>query len=123
MTSRWYRCALPANRLARSRRVEPEALVGERWIAFPSGPNAAREPYLAALDHRLAVCGLSPSEIIPIDSLTAQKRMVEAGFGLARSSQQAAWTKNYVWARCEYFALPPCAPGFLSSLSIVGTRF
>src|SRR5947208_784995 len=31
----------------------------------------------------LAVVGLSASEIIPIDSLTAQKRMVEAGFGLA----------------------------------------
>ena len=31
----------------------------------------------------LAACGLTPAEIIPIDSLTAQKRMVEAGFGLA----------------------------------------
>jgi len=41
-------------------------------------------------DHRhglflsvLAAAGLSAAEIIPIDSLTAQKRMVEAGFGLA----------------------------------------
>jgi DNA-binding transcriptional LysR family regulator len=31
----------------------------------------------------LAAAGLSAAEIIPIDSLTAQKRMVEAGFGLA----------------------------------------
>ena len=38
---------------------------------------------MSALEQRLAVCGLSGSTIIPIDSLTAQKRMVEAGFGLA----------------------------------------
>ena len=34
-------------------------------------------------EHRLAACGLGASEIVPIDSLTAQKQMVEAGFGLA----------------------------------------
>jgi DNA-binding transcriptional LysR family regulator len=73
----------PRHRLARTRRVEPVALAGERWMAFPSRPGTAREPYLSALEHRLAACGLSTCEIIPIDSLTAQKRMVEAGFGLA----------------------------------------
>ena len=71
------------HRLARSRRVEAAALAGERWIAFPSRAGAAREPYSSALEHRLAACGLSASEVVPIDSLTAQKRMVEAGFGLA----------------------------------------
>jgi DNA-binding transcriptional LysR family regulator len=71
------------HRLARARRVDPGALAGERWITFPSRPGAAREPYSSALEQRLAACGLSASEIIPIDSLTAQKRMVEAGFGLA----------------------------------------
>lgn len=73
----------PRHRLARARSVQPRALAGERWIAFPPRPGAAREPYLLALEHRLAACGLSACEIIPIDSLTAQKRMVEAGFGLA----------------------------------------
>jgi DNA-binding transcriptional LysR family regulator len=71
------------HRLARSRRVEPAALAGERWIAFPSRAGAVREPYSSALEHRLAACGLMASEVVPIDSLTAQKRMVEAGFGLA----------------------------------------
>ncbi len=73
----------PRHRLARARRVEPGALAGERWLTFPPRLGAAREPYSSALEHRLAACGLSASEIIPIDSLTAQKRMVEAGFGLA----------------------------------------
>jgi DNA-binding transcriptional LysR family regulator len=73
----------PRHRLARARRVDPRALAGERWITFPPRPGQTREPYSSALEHRLAACGLSAAEIIPIDSLTAQKRMVEAGFGLA----------------------------------------
>lgn len=70
------------HRLARKRRVEPETLAGECWITFPSS-TGAHELYASTLAHRLAACGLSASEIIPIDSLTAQKRMVEAGFGFA----------------------------------------
>src|SRR5205823_449482 len=73
----------PRHRLARARRVDPRALIGERWITFPPRPGQTREPYSSALEHRLAACGLGAAEIIPIDSLTAQKRMVEAGFGLA----------------------------------------
>jgi len=71
------------HRLARGRRVVPATLAGERWITFPPRPGTAREPYASTLEDRLAACGLSAAEIIPIDSLTAQKRMVEAGFGLA----------------------------------------
>ena len=77
----------PRHRLARARRVEPSDLAGERWITFPTVPpggTAVREPYLQALQARLAACGLDGAEIVPIDSLTAQKRMVEAGFGLAQ---------------------------------------
>jgi DNA-binding transcriptional LysR family regulator len=73
-------CA-PDHPLAAARRVAPAALAGERWLAFP--PRAAPEPYSSALAQRLAACGLSGAEIVPVDSLTAQKRMVEAGFGLA----------------------------------------
>jgi DNA-binding transcriptional LysR family regulator len=51
-------------------------------VAFRRG-GAFYDPYPWSLQNRLAACGLSPAEIIPIDSLTAQKRMVEAGFGLA----------------------------------------
>jgi DNA-binding transcriptional LysR family regulator len=68
------------HRLAGARRVSTRALAGERWIGFP--PRAG-EPYSSAFEQRLAACGLDGCEIVPIDSLTAQKRMVEAGFGLA----------------------------------------
>ena len=37
----------------------------------------------------LAAAGLDGAEILPIDSLTAQKRMVEAGFGLALLPESA----------------------------------
>lgn len=70
------------HRLARVRTVRPAALVGEPWVAFPVRPGSAREPYSFVLEQRLAACGLGGAEIITIDSLTAQKRMVEAGFGL-----------------------------------------
>jgi DNA-binding transcriptional LysR family regulator len=73
----------PRHRLANRRRVEPSALGAERWVAFPPRSDAFYDPYPWSLQNRLAAWGLHPAEIIPIDSLTAQKRMVEAGFGLA----------------------------------------
>jgi DNA-binding transcriptional LysR family regulator len=73
----------PRHPLARRRQVTPSALGPERWVAFPPRNDAFYEPYPWSLQNRLAAWGLSPAEIIPIDSLTAQKRMVEAGFGLA----------------------------------------
>jgi DNA-binding transcriptional LysR family regulator len=71
------------HRLARARRVETRALSGEKWVAFPPRADVGRDPYVSALAQTLAASGLDASDIVPIDSLTAQKRMVEAGFGLA----------------------------------------
>jgi DNA-binding transcriptional LysR family regulator len=59
-------------------------LQGEAWIGFPPRPDEPEEPYATSLRQSLAACGLGAAEIISIDSLTAQKRMVEAGFGLAQ---------------------------------------
>jgi DNA-binding transcriptional LysR family regulator len=73
----------PRHRLASARRVAPRALAGERWISFPPRAPSVREPYSSALARGLAASGLAAAEVLPIDSLTAQKRMVEAGFGLA----------------------------------------
>jgi DNA-binding transcriptional LysR family regulator len=73
----------PHHRLAGVRQLRPAALAGERWITFPPRPAPGPEPYATLLQHRLAACGLGGAELIHIDSLTAQKRMVEAGFGLA----------------------------------------
>jgi DNA-binding transcriptional LysR family regulator len=75
-------CA-PHHRLARARRVPSAALTGERWITFPSPGPRGSEPYATAIEHRLAASGVHPAEMVFIDSLTAQKRLVEAGFGVA----------------------------------------
>jgi DNA-binding transcriptional LysR family regulator len=72
----------PRHRLARARQVEPAMLAGEAWVGFPARAAGPEEPYGTSLRQCLAACGLGTAEIIAIDSLTAQKRMVEAGFGL-----------------------------------------
>jgi DNA-binding transcriptional LysR family regulator len=74
-------CA-PDHRLAGRRVRDPAALTGERWVAFPPR-RRRREPFATALEQRLAAARLEPAEIVRIDSLTAQKRLVEAGFGIA----------------------------------------
>jgi DNA-binding transcriptional LysR family regulator len=58
-------------------------LAGQRWLTFAPRPGAPGDPYTMALQQLLAAHGLGAAEIVPIDSLTAQKRMAEAGFGLA----------------------------------------
>ncbi|MBO0817569.1 MAG: LysR family transcriptional regulator [Actinobacteria bacterium] len=73
----------PGHPLARGGPDPGAALAGQRWLGFPARPGIPAEPYAAALAQLLAAHGLGTAEIVPIDSLTAQKRMVEAGFGLA----------------------------------------
>lgn len=65
------------------RRVRPRDLAGQRWLAFPPRPGESEEPFASAIRRQLAACGLASADVLPVDSLTAQKRMVEAGFGLA----------------------------------------
>jgi DNA-binding transcriptional LysR family regulator len=60
-------------------------LAGERWVAFPS--RKSREAFAEFLERRLRAVGLEDHEIVPIDSLSAQKRLVEAGFGIALLSE------------------------------------
>ena len=72
----------PDHRLAGRRVRDPGALAGERWVAFPPR-RRRREPFATALEQRLAAAGIEAAEIVRIDSLTAQKRLVEAGFGIA----------------------------------------
>jgi DNA-binding transcriptional LysR family regulator len=74
-------CA-PTHRLARTRRPSARALAGEAWVAFPVRVGGADESYAQMLTERLGALGLGGAEIVHIDSLTAQKRLVEAGFGL-----------------------------------------
>lgn len=62
--------------------TEPEALRGIPWINFPIGMGSSGEPFAHILAQQLLRCGLSDAEMIPIDSLTAQKRLIEADFGI-----------------------------------------
>jgi DNA-binding transcriptional LysR family regulator len=57
-------------------------LAGERWLAFP---NTRRLPETSAdnLFAQFLVLGIADVRWMPVDSLTAQKRLVEAGYGLA----------------------------------------
>jgi len=74
-------CA-PSHRLAGRAVASLAALRDERWIAFPRAPQPPELPG----SHIFSVFGahgLGAIEWMAIDSLTAQKRLVEAGFGIS----------------------------------------
>ncbi len=61
-----------------------EHLHGLPWVGFPIGAGSSGEPFAQLLERQLLRSGLSDhgAERIVIDSLTAQKRLIEAEFGL-----------------------------------------
>jgi DNA-binding transcriptional LysR family regulator len=63
-------------------------LAGERWIGFPAARGRS-DSFAQLLERQLVRAGLDGAEIVAIDSLTAQKRLVEAGFGLALVPESA----------------------------------
>jgi DNA-binding transcriptional LysR family regulator len=60
----------------------PLRLGRQRWIGFPV-THGPKEDFGTLLRRRLASAGLASAEVMTIDSLSAQKRLVEAGVGLA----------------------------------------
>jgi DNA-binding transcriptional LysR family regulator len=73
--------ASAAHPLANRRALHADELDGQKWVAFRTG--TPRESFVQFLSRTLAAAGLDEPEIIAIDSLTAQKRLVEANFGIA----------------------------------------
>jgi DNA-binding transcriptional LysR family regulator len=73
--------ARPDHPLADGRNHRPIELTGERWVAFTS--RRSPEAFVKFLERKLLMAGLDQPEIVPVDGLTAQKRLVEAGFGIA----------------------------------------
>ena len=63
------------------KRVSKRLLAREKWVGFPAARG--RESFGRLLERLLAPIGADEVKITLIDSLTAQKRLVEAGFGLA----------------------------------------
>lgn len=56
--------------------------MGVPWVTFPVGTRSSGEPFARLVTRQLQRCGLDDAEIVAIDSLTAQKRLIEADFGL-----------------------------------------
>jgi DNA-binding transcriptional LysR family regulator len=57
-------------------------LAGERWLGFP--PDRGQpDSFGHLLQRELVAAGLTDPAITRIDSLTAQKRLVQAGLGVA----------------------------------------
>jgi DNA-binding transcriptional LysR family regulator len=57
-------------------------LRAEQWVGFPAA-EAEPESHGNLLQRQLAGAGLMDVQVTLLDSLTAQKRLVEAGFGIA----------------------------------------
>lgn len=74
--------AAPGHPLAGRRVRDPQRLRGERWVGFPP-LDGDRSGAARGLQQLLIRSGLDDADITLIDSLTAQKRLAQAGFGLA----------------------------------------
>jgi DNA-binding transcriptional LysR family regulator len=81
-------CA-PDHPLAGTRVAKLADLRGERWIAFPEVPGH-REIAASHVFALFQTPGMGEIDWTPVDSLTAQKRLVEAGLGIALLSQSHA---------------------------------
>lgn len=68
--------------LAGRRVHDPQTLAGERWVGFPPSPGD-RDSSGHVLARQLVRAGLDGADLTLIDSLTAQKRLAQAGFGVA----------------------------------------
>jgi DNA-binding transcriptional LysR family regulator len=73
--------AAPGHRLAGRQVREARVLTAERWVGFPPTPGERGSGQILA--HQLIRAGLDGADVTLIDSLTAQKRLAQAGFGLA----------------------------------------
>ncbi|MGH7124081.1 MAG: LysR family transcriptional regulator [Stellaceae bacterium] len=73
--------AAPGHRFAGRRVRQTRLLEGERWVGFPTTPGERDSGQVLA--RQLISAGLDGADVTFIDSLTAQKRLAQAGFGLA----------------------------------------
>lgn len=73
-------CA-PNHTLAGKRVRSLRDLKSERWLAFPR--NEGREAATADVFAQFVVRGVAEINWFGVDSLTAQKRLIEAGYGIA----------------------------------------
>jgi DNA-binding transcriptional LysR family regulator len=72
----------PQHALAGKRVKSLARLAGERWLAF-AVQERRHESFAASVFAQFLTRGIDQIDWVAIDGLTAQKRLVEAGFGLA----------------------------------------
>jgi DNA-binding transcriptional LysR family regulator len=70
------------SRLVTGEPAKPEALRGVPWVGFPLGTGSSGEAFAHLLERHLLRHDLEAAERIAIDSLSAQKRLIEADFGV-----------------------------------------
>ncbi|MGZ6390967.1 MAG: LysR family transcriptional regulator [Ktedonobacterales bacterium] len=70
------------SRFVTSEQTEPAALLGVPWVTFPLSRQSSSEHFARLLEQQLVRNNLDTAERIVIDSLTAQKRLIEADFGV-----------------------------------------
>jgi DNA-binding transcriptional LysR family regulator len=71
-----------AHPMAARRLPDLHALRNETWLGFPTDRRHP-DSFGYLLERQLTAAGLTSPAITPVDSLTAQKRLVEAGLGIA----------------------------------------
>lgn len=71
-----------ASHRIRAKRIHDlRQLTNENWLGFPKDRNQP-ESFGHLLERELSAAGAVEPKITPVDSLTAQKRLVQAGFGV-----------------------------------------
>lgn len=93
------------------KRVAKRRLACERWVGFPAARG--RESFGKILERLLAPTGVGDAKITLIDSLTAQKRLVEAGFGLALVPESSVRDEVKLGTLCELDA-----PGMRATIPV-----
>lgn len=81
-------CA-PGHPLAATKIRSLRQLKAEHWLAFPDVPGR-RDASAANIFAQFLVRGVADIRWAPVDSLTAQKRLAEAGFGIALLPESSA---------------------------------
>ena len=70
------------SRLVNPAVTDVQALAGVPWVGFPQGAPSSGEPFARVVEQLLVRYGMGDAALIAIDSLTAQKRLIEADFGV-----------------------------------------
>jgi DNA-binding transcriptional LysR family regulator len=102
-------------------------LRAQHWLAFPRNP-ARREAHADTIFAQFLIRDIPDIRWAPVDSLTAQKRLIEAGFGIALmpesgvAEERAAKTLDIITVEDLDVAIPISAivrkDGYLSAASL-----